>query len=73
MLQKYLDEHNNYHDNIVQRNKDISKVLEQHDGKEVILYEAFEDETESQQNIEKRYVNKEDPEFVSIICQHMGP
>eukprot|EP00112_Aurelia_sp_Birch-Aquarium-sp1_P007407 Seg1807.2 transcript_id=Seg1807.2/GoldUCD/mRNA.D3Y31 product="hypothetical protein" protein_id=Seg1807.2/GoldUCD/D3Y31 len=64
--QKHLDEHNNYHDKIVQRNKDISRVLEQHDGKEVILFEAFEEETENQQNIEKRYVNKEDPEFVRI-------
>lgn len=40
-------------------------MLNEHEGKEVILYEAYEEENEKQQNIEKMYIKKDDPEFVS--------
>ncbi|XP_065054419.1 uncharacterized protein LOC135683165 isoform X2 [Rhopilema esculentum] len=64
--QKYMEDHPGYHDNIVKRNKDIVGVLDQHDGSEVVLYEAHEEETENQQTIKNRYVQKDDPEFVRI-------
>ena len=52
----------------MRRNKDIASVLDHEVGKEVILYEAFEEESEQQQNVEKRYIKKDDEEFVSIFC-----
>ena len=66
LFQKYLEDHNGYHEDIVKRNKDIASVLDQQAGKEVILYEAFEEENEKQQEIEKKYIKKDDPDFVSI-------
>ena len=64
-----MEDHPGYHDNIVKRNKDIVGVLDQHNGSEVVLYEAYEEETENQQTIKNRYVQKDDPDFVSNTVQ----
>ena len=65
-FQRYLEEHDGYHDDIVQRNKEIASVLDQHE-QEVILYEAFEEEGENRQEVEKKYIKRDDPDFVSIF------
>lgn len=64
--QRYLDEHSGYHEDIVRRNKDIANVLDHEVGKEVILYEAFEEESEEQQELEKKCIKKDDDEFIRI-------
>eukprot|EP00794_Sanderia_malayensis_P014177 gene14177-15656_t len=66
---KQLDKVGDYHDKLVQKNREITNTLEQHEGREVIFYEAFEETSERQMAIKKIYIKQDDPEFVRIEKQ----
>lgn len=64
--QKHLEVHAGYHEKLVERNREIVSMLEQHEGKEVVMYETFEEDTEDQKNIPKQYIKPFDPDFVYV-------